>query len=364
MWLVSTASQLEGLAERPRGQMKTYTLRERLLAEAEEQEAPAVSQSQAIELSDLHAKLYMTEVGAKVHVWTGSANATSAAFGSNVEFLVEFVGARKLMGIDLMMQPEKGDVRFINLLESADDLVAREPVSEAQKRLEQQIDELRSSLAAASLVIHVRQMEQGSFNLEVRPSLDVVIPAGVKASCWPSAVSTAGVAFSSVNAGEVLAQFPAISFQGVTAFLAFKLAASHGEIACETEFVLNVPLIGAPDGRREQVLRSLVKNRARMLRFLWLLLADEVADVPVAFGPTKGDGVPGIGATASMSAGGLFEVLLRSLDRAPERLDYLHGLMTELRSNAQEPDLFPVGFDDIWLPIWRARLRQKGETAR
>jgi hypothetical protein len=102
-----------------------------------------------------------------------------------------------------------------------------------------------------------------------------------------------------------------------------------------------------------------------MLRFLWLLLADEVADVPqpMATGNAS-DSAGAPAATSAFAVGGLFEVLLRNLDRSPERLDYLHGLIAELRANDSEPDLFPDGFDAIWLPIWNERLRQKEAVAR
>jgi hypothetical protein len=39
-------------------------------------------------------------------------------------------------------------------------------------------------------------------------------------------------------------------------------------------------------------------------------------------------------------------------------------LVAELRANDSEPDLFPDGFDAIWLPIWNERLRQKEAVAR
>ena len=47
------------------------------------------------ELTGLHAKLYVADRGWKTHIWTGSANATDAAFKHNVEFLVELRGPRR-----------------------------------------------------------------------------------------------------------------------------------------------------------------------------------------------------------------------------------------------------------------------------
>ncbi len=77
------------------------------------------SDTEAVQLSDLHAKLYVSESGWDAHIWTGSANATDAAFTRNVELLVELVGPRKRFGIDALMAPQKGEVRFINLLQDA-----------------------------------------------------------------------------------------------------------------------------------------------------------------------------------------------------------------------------------------------------
>ena len=59
--------------------------------------------------------------------------------------------------------------------------------------------------------------------------------------------------------------------------------------------------------------------------------------------------------------GGLFEMLLKNLDRTPERLDNLSDLLKELRVGADGTDLLPEQFDAIWQPIWRRReaLRAK-----
>jgi hypothetical protein len=59
---------------------------------------------------------------------------------------------------------------------------------------------------------------------------------------------------------------------------------------------------------------------------------------------------------------GLFEMLLRNLDRAPERLDHLTSLLKELRQGADGEDLLPVGFDAIWKPIWRQRERLRSRS--
>lgn len=54
-------------------------------------------------LSGLHAKLWMADDGWEAHLWTGSANATEAAFTRNVEFLLQLSGPRSRMGIDTLL---------------------------------------------------------------------------------------------------------------------------------------------------------------------------------------------------------------------------------------------------------------------
>ena len=51
-----------------------------------------------VELAGLHAKLFLFEIGQEARFFTGSANATAAAFGLNVEVLVELIGKKRDCG--------------------------------------------------------------------------------------------------------------------------------------------------------------------------------------------------------------------------------------------------------------------------
>ena len=95
-----------------------------------------------------------------------------------------------------------------------------------------------------------------------------------------------------------------------------------------------------------------------MMRFLWLLLADEGITIPEAQTSVTSDGERANGASSQL-ASGLFEMLLHNLDRSPDRLDNLDGLLKELRHDADGEDLLPEGFDAVWEPIWRQRERRR-----
>src|SRR5699024_6276660 len=68
-------------------------------------------------LGQLHAKMYVIEphrTAGRARLIIGSANATEAAFRSNVEFCVEFEGRRQYLGIDALLED---DAPFRTLLE-------------------------------------------------------------------------------------------------------------------------------------------------------------------------------------------------------------------------------------------------------
>ena len=71
-------------------------------------------------LSGLHAKLFLADDGWNAHIWTGSANATDAAFGRNIEFLVQLKGQESRHGIGCLMAPGSPKQRggFRDLLSS------------------------------------------------------------------------------------------------------------------------------------------------------------------------------------------------------------------------------------------------------
>lgn len=363
--VVSTPSALAHLARRPKGVSKFYSLTDRAMLEVDsEHEEKPESEAEAIQQSDLHAKLYVSESGWDAHVWTGSANATGAAFERNVELLVELIGPRKRFGIDALMEPQKGEVRFVNLLEDAGRFVASEQEDSAIEALEQRLEQLRGSIANASLEANVTPAQAGAFDVELvcRATEKVSIDPDVTRRCWPVTVtSSVGVSFDRLEQGKVAATFSGLSFQAITSFFAFELTGRASGEQRQVRFVVNVPLVGAPEGRREHVLRSLVRDRSRMLRFLWLLLADEGVAVPEAASQNRHESERGEGGS-SLSTSGLFEMLLGNLDRAPERLDHLNGLLKELRQGADGEDLLPAGFDAIWEPIWRQRERLRSRS--
>jgi hypothetical protein len=366
--VVSTSPQLGALSRRPKGISRFFVLNERAITEAEDSAAMSEALSEpmadAIAQEDLHAKLYVTEFGAEAHVWTGSANATSAALDRNIEFVVEFTGHRKRFGIDALMTPEKGEVRFINLIK---DVTGEAFVGAAQldpaEDLRRDLEAARCMLRDALLEAIANDGADGSykFSLVCRGDSGIVVPDHLTAFCWPVSTVSAKREFRICQTGDPLVEFPHTSIEALTTFFAFELAGRANGQDCRLAFVLNVPLTGGPTDRKERVLHSFLKNRTLFLKFLMLLLADEGFDPTLGGELLNTDNDTSAGSHAP--AAGLFEMMLRALDTSPVRLDHLHSLLKQVTADAEGQKLLPPGFADVWEPIWAEREAQRKAEA-
>jgi hypothetical protein len=133
-----------------------------------------------------------------------------------------------------------------------------------------------------------------------------------------------------------------------------KLGASEPETI---QFVLNLPIEGIPEGRKERLLRSVLRDPEGVVRFIGFLLAAEEDAAP---GPAL---LQPAGATADRAARtgspALFEQLVRALHRSPDRIDAVQRFVDDLKKDPDGKSILPPGFDLIWDPILAARRVQK-----
>ena len=116
-----------------------------------------------------------------------------------------------------------------------------------------------------------------------------------------------------------------------------------------------------PEGRREKILRWILKDPSQVLRLLLLLLADSPEEGIEALLQGRRDAQGDRGLTA-WGDRQIFESLIRALDRGPERLDQVASLVADLEADPEAKELLPAGFHEIWAPIWEARKRMKRES--
>lgn len=317
----------------------------------------------AIPLVGLHAKLYVADAGWNAHIWTGSANATGAAFKRNVEFLVELRGKRSRCGVGATLgHNDSGSGRqascLADLLQpyNADD--AKETDSPDERMFERTADAVSRQLAMASPVAHCHPGEdRDCFALALRPTNNTAIdvPAGWLLRARPISLPDPHYGEVNVQSPEWV-RFDQVSLLGLTAFFAFQLTSADGQF--QSHFVLKAALENAPDHRREHILRHLVADRERLLRFLLLLLMDHGArDFGRLFGEA-GQGEGNGDVVHAMFGSTLLESLLRAMDREPERIDQVAQVIEDLQKTPEGQSLLPKDLQAIWDPIWHARQRQ------
>jgi hypothetical protein len=351
--IISRSDSLESLPlKRLKHFTKFYSLNAGAEAEPDEESvANSVPQSP---LHGLHAKLYVVDQGWNSVVLTGSANATNAAFSRNVEFLTELVGKKSCMGIDALLSQEKGQLKFLDLLQ---EFIPGEPVKTdpVKERLERVVQDTVLAIVQSALEARVEASTltgQFALRLCLPATSHLKVPNVAQIRCWPISISEEN--FVAVNAAaSPIAAFEHITLVAMTSFFAFHVEAASGETRANQRFVLNLPLINAPDSRKDAVLRSLLQNREAVLKlFLMMLFGDVPADPGDQSAIT---GLTGDGQHNAVSTTPLFECLMRALDRAPNRIEDIARLVEDLRRAPDGHDLLPPGFDKIWPAIAAVR---------
>lgn len=305
-------------------------------------------------LAGLHAKLFLFDTDDGARLFTGSANATAAAFAGNVEILAELRGPSSA-GVDAVLADTPGETGLVDLL--VDYHRREEPVAaDDADELDWRLDGLRRELAAMTLQATVTGDGEDHV-LVVTSNEPLPAPAvdDLDLRVWPVTLDETSSAQPLVAGQPADARFT-VTLEGITAFLAVSASARHGTARQSTTFLINVELIGAPADRHSRLLAAMLRDRDRLLRYLLLLLHDETAEEGQLSG--RGAGWVGRWLGAGWDELPLLELLLRALDRNPERLDHIDRLLTDLADERDE--LLPAGFDDVWQPIWHHR----GETRR
>ncbi|MDP3983874.1 MAG: phospholipase D family protein, partial [Acidimicrobiia bacterium] len=119
-------------------------------------------------LEGLHAKCFIADAGRDARVWTGSANATDAAYGGNVEFLVELIGRRARVGIEAVMADQPGQPTLRSILEPYRPPNGEPMALTADEEIERDLDAARRRLGALVWTADAGVVEPDVFSLRLR----------------------------------------------------------------------------------------------------------------------------------------------------------------------------------------------------
>lgn len=318
-------------------------------------------------LTGLHAKIYVADNGHSASVFTGSANATYAAFYQNVEFMVELTGKKSRCGVEAILGTPDGAekqraARLSDLLRQYLATDASDETDSAAETFERLVDRIARDLAALNPMAMVEAgPDANCFSVTLQTRTKAKLHSAEHCRFRARPISQSGTQLFDVDLSQSQwVRIPDLSLLGLTSFFVFEVESSDHKL--KRQFVLNIPLEGAPEGRRDAVLRHLLSDRSRVLRFLLLLLSDSgMSDLGGILGsPT--DCNAGDGNLNSLFGESLFESLVQTLDRNPEWLDNISAVIDDLRQTPEGRKLLPEELDAIWEPVWAVRQQQIAES--
>lgn len=285
-------------------------------------------------LVGLHAKVFAFEKGNRARLFLGSANATHAAFSRNVEILVELVGPASVLGIDRLCDGTEDEpgLRVLFHPYSGPDMSGDK---------DEDLSLVQARHAIARLPFEGLVEESGSeWAVTYRSSHPMPELDGTEIYCWP--LATAGHR-KQVAAGEPFQASFETSLETISGFLAFELVNDESTL---TRFIVPVPLVGVPDHRERFLLRALVGNAERFLRYLLALLDEdwEQTDLLDSVDKLSEDGAAEGSDPISLP---VLEKLLRTMRRDPGKLAGLHPLVSDLADD----DALPPGFAELWAMV-------------
>ena len=339
---------------------RLFTMADEAQPEDADEESAAVEQTGDESLRGLHAKLFVMDDGWRARLWTGSANATHAAFAHNVEFLVELEGSNSNCGVKAVLGSGNNSTSLENLLVPYTPPEERPPDGDP---LRHEVEVIRGAIAAAGFRLVAREAtddEGWALALHAQPGTAIDPPASCEIVCRPVSLR-AEHALPLDPAGDPLVTFSPLSPAALTTFVAFTVTVRDDGEQASAHFVLNLPLEGGPDDRRERILENVLKDRGSVLRFLMMLLADDYNDVSALMGSIMDSTRAGSSGAEVMLDIPLFEVMMRALHRDPTKLDRVARLVEDLSATEEGRRLFPEGFDEVWTPIWSARAELDGD---
>lgn len=311
------------------------------MAETEDGEDTPDSAHGGAPARGLHAKAIITERYSSTEITVGSGNATSAALlsGENVEVFATISGYSRHLGtVEEQFSPERLG-RYLR-----DFTPFTPPDDTAEKAAEERLDAVRRNLIEAGLCLHCEEDEGGRFALGLSSSTDIHVPAFIDTRIWPIVTGSAnGVDVRYLR--EQPTRLGSIALRDVTRWIGVCL--SDGETGQEQIFTLGTELVGLPETRTAEILRSIIENREAFLRYIRLLLGDVSEAAKALFAAGTGGDFGAIFGNAQEAA--LLEDMVRALSGDGRQLRDIERLVQRLSDlETGQSDVIPNEFLDLW----------------
>jgi len=282
----------------------------------------------------LHAKVFGFESGTETTWFFGSANATGAAFRSNVEILLELAGPTNLVGIDNALGGDGDDVGMRLLFRpytGVSEIGAEDEDSNG-------FNSLRRAIASQLFSGQATETEKG-WNVTYSTTKPIVAPEGINLYIWPTNDAQSR---RQIPLNVPIDQSFVSTLTDISGFLGIELRSSTGYCT----FCVPVQLIGIPEERDTQLMKALIGNAERFLGYLVALLDESsLDDSGEDLGTGEGAGTWRTSNSFDMPP--VLEKMLKAMRSDQVKLLDIASLVRDLDKDG----ILPAGFIEVWSAV-------------
>lgn len=296
----------------------------------------------------LHAKTFVIDLGgAQSTIVTGSANLTSATWGTNVEFDAVLTGPTSACGVEAVLNGSRDVPGLCQILEEYS-VHDEEGATDGAIETSYTLEHFHQQLACNEPELHITSVDED----RVTATLTLTIPNNAPGETKVWLASLAGEVHSQPLGATLTWTIAPIN---ITPFVAIETTLGDGAAKVTRRCVLKAALTGAIDGRRQDAVFSILRSKDDVLRYLVFLLGDPSYDALFAqlagVDPERFVGSHRPALTSVDVA--LFEPLVRATGRDEDALARVASLVQDLRELPNGSDLEPDGFNELWDVVWR-----------
>lgn len=334
--LITRRAELPKLLPEHFESFQVYVMKE-LVAEGEEGLSEDELQAEVPQNQDIHAKFYARSKGSNHALYFGSANCTQRAFDANVEFLLKLDYRKwgfKLADIldDIFGKDDKDNpfekIESIPQGDFSDD----DPADELQRAIKE--------LCRGKMRAHVISGEHQNFNIQIELER---IPDKV---CF-TVSSLAGEQQVKLEKTTVIQN---IRLEHLSEF--YKISASKNDLTVRR--IIKIPTGNIPPERDKAVFKTIIKDRQAFLKYLSFLLSDSI--LLTSMEQFDADRLKtGKWKMQPVQNPVLYEHLLRTVAREPERLKEIEKVLRFI----DDPEIVPEEFNALFDKCRKASKRVK-----
>lgn len=302
----------------------------------------------------LHAKTFVVDLaGGHSTILTGSANLTSAAWGTNVEFDAMLTGPTWACGVETVLNGSPPEVPGLSQILEAYSVNDEDGATDAAIKASYALELFHRQLASSEPELHITAHEDDRVTAILTLTVQPDAPGQTK--LWLASLPR------DVHAKPLHSTLTwIIAPINVTPFIAVETTSGEGAARVTRRCVLKAELTGAIDGRRQDAVLSVLRSKEDVLRYLVFLLGDPSYDALFAQLAGIAEGVVGSDRPEHTSADvALLEPLVRATGRDEDALARVASLVEELRDLPNGEDLVPVGFEALWNVVWQVHQERR-----